>query len=243
MSAITTTMEQRVANALGEMRRAITDFAPVAFASSMGAEDMVLTDLIYQSDLDIEIFTIDTGRLPQETYALMASSATHYGKAANVYVPQATSVEGFVRDYGINGFFDSIDARKACCHVRKVEPLRRALAGKRAWITGLRSGQASTREAVLSSAFDAANGLQKINPLAHWSDTDVWEYLHAHKVPYNALHDQGYPSIGCAPCTRAIQPGEDIRAGRWWWENPETKECGLHMVDGRLQRINAGTGK
>jgi phosphoadenosine phosphosulfate reductase len=237
------TMDGLIAAAVHTMQTAIADFAPVAFANSMGAEDMVLTDLIYRNHLEVDIFTIDTGRLPQETYSLMAASATHYGRTTKIYMPVATSVEAFVEGHGINGFLNSIDARKACCHARKVEPLRRALAGKRAWITGLRSGQASTREAVLSSAFDQGNGLQKVNPLAQWTDADVWTYLRSHNVPYNTLHDQGYPSIGCAPCTRAIQPGEDIRAGRWWWENPETKECGLHMVDGRLQRINAGTNK
>jgi len=241
MTSVGDDLKIKIAKALAELRDAVSRFAPVAFASSMGAEDMVLTDLIYWRNLDIEIFTIDTGRLPPETHALIAAAAAHYGQTATVYVPRAESVEGFVSTYGINGFFDSIDARKACCHARKVEPLRRALAGKRAWVTGLRSGQASTREALLSSTFDEGNGLQKINPLAQWSDTEVWEYLRSNDVPYNALHDQNFPSIGCAPCTRAIQPGEDIRAGRWWWENPDTKECGLHMVDGRLQRIKTGT--
>jgi phosphoadenosine phosphosulfate reductase len=142
-----------------------------------------------------------------------------------------------VQQYGINGFYDSIEARKACCHARKVEPLQRVLAGKGAWVTGLRAAQAATRVNVEPIAPDDANGLVKISPLADWSEDEVWAYIRANNVPYNALHDQGYPSIGCAPCTRAIQLGEDIRAGRWWWENPQTKECGLHMVDGRLQRI------
>ena len=241
MSSSTVQIDEKVIAVVGELRAAVEHFAPVVFASSMGAEDMVLMDIIYRNSIDIEIFSIDTGRLPTETYALMATAASHYGRRSVIYMPQAESVEAFVGAHGINGFFDSIDARKACCHARKVEPLRRALAGKRAWVTGLRSSQSSTREAVVTSAFDDNNGLQKINPLALWSDAEVWQYIHANEVPYNALHDQGFPSIGCAPCTRAIQPGEDIRAGRWWWENPETKECGLHMVDGRLQRIKAGS--
>lgn len=241
MTSVADDLEKKIVAALADLREAVSRYAPVTFASSMGAEDMVLTDLIYRNNLDIEIFSIDTGRLPQQTYALMAAADKHYGKPAKIYVPQAVSVEGFIQTYGINGFFDSIDARKACCHARKVEPLRRALTGKRAWVTGLRSTQSSTREAVSASAFDENNGLQKINPLAQWSEVEVWQYLRANDVPYNALHDQGFPSIGCAPCTRAVQPGEDIRAGRWWWENPETKECGLHMVDGRLQRIKTGT--
>ena len=241
MTSSTVQIDEKVNAVLGELRSAVERFAPVVFASSMGAEDMLLMDIIYRHAIDIEIFSIDTGRLPAETYALMADAENHYGRRASIYMPQAKSVEAFVGAHGINGFFDSIDARKACCQARKVEPLRRALAGKRAWVTGLRSSQSSTREAVVTSAFDDTNGLQKINPLALWSDADVWAYIHANDVPYNALHDQGFPSIGCAPCSRAIQPGEDIRAGRWWWENPETKECGLHMVDGRLQRIKLET--
>lgn len=240
MSSSSLQIDGKVAALVHELRCAVNHFAPVVFASSMGAEDMVLMDIIYRRNIDIEVFTIDTGRLPAETYTLMAAAASHYGRSNAIYLPQAESVEAFVSAHGINGFFDSIDARKACCHARKVEPLRRALAGKRAWVTGLRASQSSTREAVVQSAFDDTNGLQKINPLAMWSDAEVWAYIHANAVPYNALHDQGFPSIGCAPCTRAIQPGEDIRAGRWWWENPETKECGLHMVDGRLQRIKVG---
>ena len=243
MTTTSIELQRRVALALDELRRAVIKFSPVVLASSMGAEDMVLTDLIMRNELDIEIFTIDTGRLPQETYELIAAAGAHYGMPTTVYFPQTDWVEAVVTRHGINGFLDSIEARKACCRARKVEPLKRALSGKGAWVTGLRTSQASTREAVLVSALDEENGLQKINPLAHWDESDVWDYLRANSVPYNALHDQGYPSIGCAPCTRAIQPGEDVRAGRWWWENPETKECGLHVVDGRLQRIKGGSGK
>jgi phosphoadenosine phosphosulfate reductase len=205
------------------------DFAPAAFANSLGAEDMVLTDLIVKSGLAIEIFSLDTGRLPLETYDLMAAVRQHYGLKLKIFFPQASTVEDYVRSHGINAFYDSVDLRKACCHMRKVEPLQRALAGKRAWITGLRARQAATRDGLPIREYDAGNGLEKFNPLAEWSEKEVWTYIKQNAVPYNALHDKFYPSIGCAPCTRAISPGEDIRSGRWWWETPESKECGLHV--------------
>ena len=205
------------------------DFPPVVFANSLGAEDMVLTDLILKNKLPIQIFSLDTGRLPTETYDLIAAVDKHYGIKLKVYFPQAEEVESYVRIHGINAFYESVTLRKACCYARKVEPLQRALAGKRAWITGLRAQQAATREGLPIREYDAGNGLEKFNPLADWSEKEVWTYLKQHAVPYNALHEKFYPSIGCAPCTRAVSLGEDIRAGRWWWENPETKECGLHL--------------
>ncbi|MCK6406762.1 MAG: phosphoadenylyl-sulfate reductase [Rhodocyclaceae bacterium] len=205
------------------------DFSPVTFANSLGAEDMVLTDLIVKGGLGIEIFSLDTGRLPLETYDLMAKVQEHYGLKLKVFAPRAELLEPFVRENGINAFYDSVDLRKGCCHVRKVEPLQRALAGKKAWITGMRAQQSATRDGLPVRAFDAGNGLEKFNPLADWSEKEVWAYIKQNGVPYNALHDKFYPSIGCAPCTRAVTPGEDVRAGRWWWENPETKECGLHV--------------
>jgi len=205
------------------------DFTPAAFANSLGAEDMVLTDLIVKSGLAIEIFSLDTGRLPLETYDLMAAVRQHYGLKLKIFFPQASTVEDYVRSHGINAFYESVDLRKACCHMRKVEPLQRALAGKRAWITGLRARQAATRDGLPIREYDAGNGLEKFNPLAEWSEKEVWTYIKQNAVPYNALHDNFYPSIGCAPCTRAISPGEDIRSGRWWWETPESKECGLHV--------------
>ena len=205
------------------------DFAPAVFANSLGAEDMVLTDLIVKSGLAIEIFSLDTGRLPLETYDLMAAVRQHYGLKLKIFFPQASTVEDYVRSHGINAFYESVDLRKACCHMRKVEPLQRALAGKRAWITGLRARQAATRDGLPIREYDAGNGLEKFNPLAEWSEKEVWTYIKQNAVPYNALHDKFYPSIGCAPCTRAISPGEDIRSGRWWWETPESKECGLHV--------------
>ena len=205
------------------------NWSPATFANSLGAEDMVLTDLIVKSALPIEIFSLDTGRLPLETYDLMAAVDRHYGLKLKVYFPQSTPVEDYVRQHGINAFYESVALRKACCHMRKVEPLQRALAGKRAWITGMRAQQAATRDGLPVQAYDEGNGLEKFNPLADWSEKEVWTYIKQNGVPYNALHDKFYPSIGCAPCTRAISIGEDVRSGRWWWENADTKECGLHL--------------
>ncbi|MDD5247470.1 MAG: phosphoadenylyl-sulfate reductase [Rhodocyclaceae bacterium] len=216
-----------------ELRRLLAqvavDFTPAAFANSLGAEDMVLTDLIVREDIGIEIFSLDTGRLPAETYDLMGRLKRHYGLNLKLYYPRHRLVENYTREHGINGFYDAVELRKACCHARKVEPLQRALAGKKAWITGLRAEQAATRAGLAVREFDAGNGLEKFNPLAGWTKNEVWAYIHANAVPYNKLHDQGYPSIGCAPCTRAVAAGEHVRAGRWWWEEPTSKECGLHV--------------
>jgi phosphoadenosine phosphosulfate reductase len=214
-----------------ELLRAIAaDFSPAVFASSLGAEDMVLTDLIVREGLPIGIFSLDTGRLPAETHDLIATVRRHYGLTLRLYYPRHDLVEAWTSENGINAFYESVELRKGCCHVRKVEPLQRALAGQRAWITGMRAQQASTRDGLPLRSVDTANGgLEKFNPLAEWSESEVWAYIRQHGVPYNALHDRFYPSIGCAPCTRAVTPGEDVRAGRWWWENPESKECGLHL--------------
>lgn len=222
-------MQQRIEQVIKVLRQATRDFAPVCFANSLGAEDMVLTDIIAKNQLDIQMFSLDTGRLPKETYDLMQEVPDRYGVSFAVYFPDSQLVEGYVAKHGINGFYDGAETRKACCHARKVEPLKRALAGKRAWVTGLRRDQAVTRGALEMSSYDADMGLQKINPLLDWSNNEVWAYIRQYDVPYNKLHDQFYPSLGCAPCTRSITPGEDIRAGRWWWENPEDKECGLHV--------------
>ncbi len=202
--------------------------AKSTFASSLGVEDMVLTDIIARRHTGIEIFSLDTGRLPEETYKLMQQTAERYQRPIKLYFPEHASVEDYVATNGINAFYNSVEMRKRCCYIRKVEPLKRALAGKDAWITGLRRGQSSGRADLAESEFDADNGLQKYNPLASWSEAEVWEYVRRFEVPYSALHDKGYPSIGCAPCTRAITRGEDVRAGRWWWENEQGKECGLH---------------
>lgn len=211
------------------LANAVRDYAPVIFANSLGAEDMVLTDLINKYQPDIEMFSLDTGRLPQETYDLMQVVRAHYSVPLQIFFPEARQIEEYVAQNGVNGFYDSVELRKRCCHIRKVEPLRRALSGKRAWLTGMRHEQAPTRGVLQVSAFDADNGLQKFNPLLDWSNAEVWEYLKQYEVPYNKLHDHFYPSIGCAPCTRAITPGEDIRSGRWWWEDAQNKECGLHV--------------
>jgi phosphoadenosine phosphosulfate reductase len=209
---------------------------PAAFSSSLGAEDMVVLDLIRSRQLPIAIFTLDTGRLPEATYTLLQQIEARYGRCVTVYFPDPDAVQQLVSAQGINGFYASVAQRKACCAVRKLEPLGRALAGKQAWVTGLRAQQSEARAALAAREQDPQRGLEKFNPLFDWSEAEVWDYLRRHQVPYNALHDQGYPSIGCAPCTRAVAPGEDLRAGRWWWEDATPKECGLHVVDGRLLR-------
>ena len=229
------TVSAKAAAALALLRESVAEFGTageLTFANSFGAEDMVLTDLILANALPIEVFSLDTGRLPAETYTLMGEVEQRYGRTLKVFFPESASVENFVRSHGINAFYDSIELRKGCCGVRKMEPLRRALAGKKAWITGLRAAQSVTRSGLPLREFDQGNGLEKLNPLSDWSETEVWAYIRLNEVPYNALHDQFYPSIGCAPCTRAIALGEDVRAGRWWWEDPETKECGLHAKKG-----------
>lgn len=206
-----------------------TDFSPAVFANSLGAEDMVLTDLIDAIGAPIEIFSLDTGRLPPETYELMAEARIHYGLKIKVYFPRHDLVEAYTQEYGINAFYESVELRKSCCFVRKVEPLRRALAGKKAWITGMRAEQSPTREGLPIEMYDEDNGLEKFNPLALWTNQEIWAYIKARKVPYNHLHDRFFPSIGCAPCTRSVTLGEDPRSGRWWWERSDTRECGLHV--------------
>ena len=233
-------MQQKIDQVVKVLEQAVREFAPVCFANSLGAEDMVLTDLIDRHELDIEIFSLDTGRLPQETYNLMQEVAVIYSTPLKVYFPDSAAVERYVTQHGVNGFYESVESRKNCCFVRKVEPLRRALSGKGAWVTGLRRDQAVTRGSLEVSSFDADFGLQKFNPLLDWSNKDVWAYIRQYDVPYNKLHDQFYPSLGCAPCTRSITAGEDIRAGRWWWENPESKECGLHVQSASRKQNSAG---
>lgn len=209
----------------------------VVLANSYGAEDMVLTDIVARLGLPFAAFSLDTGRLPAETYALMQEVGSRYPVLpVRVYYPDTAATEAYVNTHGINGFYQSVEARKACCQVRKIEPLRRALAGQDAWLTGLRREQSPTRQDLGAEAYDTDNGLMKYNPLIDWTETDVWAYIRRHGVPYNALHDRHYPSIGCSPCTRAIAVGEDVRAGRWWWENPDTKECGLHVQASPLKR-------
>jgi phosphoadenosine phosphosulfate reductase len=231
----------RVAATRDTLERIARDFTPAVFASSLAAEDMVLTDLILKSQLPIGIFSLETGRLHKETLAMVDRVKEHYSYDIALFRPQPEAVESYVSQNGLNAFYDSIELRKECCRIRKVEPLGRALKDKKAWVTGQRRAQSTTRAELAVQEDDAAHGIVKFNPLADWSEEEVWEYIRANGVPYNELHDQGYPSIGCEPCTRAIQPGEDVRAGRWWWENPDSKECGLHMVDGKLIRIKIAT--
>ncbi|MDD5470746.1 MAG: phosphoadenylyl-sulfate reductase [Sideroxydans sp.] len=233
-------LQQKIDATVAVLKQAAAEFTPVVFANSLGAEDMVLTDLIAKHAPDIAMFSLDTGRLPKETYDLIQEVRQRYSVPLTVYFPNNELVEQYVAQHGINGFYDSVENRKGCCYVRKVEPLRRALQGKGAWITGMRRDQAVTRGTLEVSSFDADNGLQKFNPLLEWSNKDVWAYIRQNDVPYNKLHDQFYPSLGCAPCTRSVTPGEDIRAGRWWWESPESKECGLHV--GQRNKVAHGSG-
>ena len=207
----------------------------VVFASSLGAEDQVIFDMISRLELDIPVFTLDTGRIFQETYELIVETEKKYNKKIKIYFPQHEAVEKMVNENGVNLFYESSELRKKCCHVRKLEPLSRALKPYGAWICGLRRDQAATRTGVKAVDFDG-NGKIKINPLINWSEDDVWNYIHKNDVPYNKLHDKGFLSIGCSSCTRAVAPGEHVRSGRWWWENPEQKECGLHVVNGKLVR-------
>jgi len=232
-------LHRRVAETSAILERIARDFTPAVFASSLAAEDMVLTDLILKADLPITIFSLETGRLHAETLAMIDRVKETYDYDIALFRPDPLAVERYVTQNGLNAFYESVDMRKECCRIRKVEPLGRALAGKRAWITGQRRAQSATRAELAVQEDDLSHAMQKFNPLTDWSEENVWEYLRTHQVPYNALHDRGFPSIGCEPCTRAVQPGEDVRAGRWWWENPESKECGLHVVDGKLIRIKS----
>lgn len=200
----------------------------IALSSSLGAEDQILTQMVTSVTPDARIFTLDTGRLFPETYDLIDRTSKKYKVNIDIYFPQAEDVEEMVKTKGINLFFDSIENRKLCCQIRKLEPLKRAFKGLDAWICGLRADQSVTRSDIQIVEWDDNNDILKINPLAFWSEEEVWDYIKANGVPVNPLHKKGYPSIGCQPCTRAIMPGEDIRAGRWYWENPDTKECGLH---------------
>jgi phosphoadenosine phosphosulfate reductase len=216
------------------------EHAPAALASSLSAEDMVVTDAILRHKLGIEIFTLDTERLHADTLNVIGAIRARYGYDVKVFRPDPRAVAEYVGSFGRDAFYESVELRKRCCHIRKVEPLERALAGKKAWITGQRREQAATRADLKVRELDAGRGIEKFNPLADWSEEEVWEYIRAFEVPYNALHDQGYRSIGCAPCTRPTVAGEDVRAGRWWWELRDARECGLHVApDGRLVRSTA----
>ena len=200
----------------------------VALSSSLGSEDQVLTDMMFKVNKNSRVFTLDTGRLHSETYKVLDETNLKYGVKIEVFFPKFEDVENLYKIQGVNGHFESIDKRKNCCNIRKIEPLKRALKNVDIWITGLRASQSVTRTNMPIVEWDENFKVIKLNPLINWSEDDVWNYIKENKVPYNKLHDNGFPSIGCEPCTRAIKAGEDIRAGRWWWENPEHKECGLH---------------
>ena len=204
------------------------NFEKVALSSSLAAEDQVLTDLMLKENKNATIFTLDTGRLHPETYDVMDATNLKYGVKIDVFFPLNEKVQELYQNQGVNGHYESIENRKACCNIRKIEPLKRALKDAEIWITGLRASQSVTRVDMPLVEWDENFKVIKVNPLINWSEENVWDYIKTNKVPYNKLHDKGFPSIGCAPCTRAIKEGEDIRAGRWWWENPEHKECGLH---------------
>ncbi len=222
-------IDEKSKNVISLIQKNIEKYSSVAFANSLGAEDMVLIDLIQKNKLSVEAFSIDTGRLPPETYNLIQKVEDKYQFKIKLYFPDYQKIESYVNTNGINAFYNSVDLRKSCCAIRKVEPLNRALKDKKVWITGMRQEQSQTRFNLKEEEFDEVHQSQKLNPLSTWSELEVWAYIKINDVPYNTLHDQFYPSIGCAPCTRAISAGEDIRAGRWWWEDPQNKECGLHV--------------
>ena len=233
-------LDQRTTAAVAALSEAVATHAPAAFSSSFGAEDMVILDLIARHRLAVEVFTLDTGRLHRETLALVDRARGHSGLQVRVLYPDAEALEAYVTAEGPDAFYRAVELRKRCCALRKLEPLSRALQGRGLWITGLRREQSVTRGDVQLIEHDAVRGLFKLNPLVEWSADEVWAYIERHEVPVNPLHAQGFPSIGCAPCTRAVSPGEDERAGRWWWEQPTSRECGLHVTpDGRLVRAAA----
>ena len=219
------------------LRDASGEFKSLRLASSLAAEDNVLFDVVARLSLNIEVFSLETGRLNPETLAVVPALQAKYGLAPTLVTPVQSAVDTYINTHGADAFYDSVELRKECCNIRKVEPLNRALQGADAWITGQRKAQAATRKELPVREMDDARGIVKFNPLAEWSEADVWTYIRRFDVPVNALHFEGYPSIGCQPCTRAVTLGEDIRAGRWWWEDPTSKECGLHA--GNISRLKS----
>ena len=216
-------------SAVDVLRYFIKNFkAKLGFSTSLGVEDQVITQMIASIDTGVYMFTLDTGRMFPETYDLLDLTQQRYKVRISIFTPDQNSLEKMVNSKGINLFYESIENRKLCCHIRKIEPLTRALNGVDFWISGLRREQSVTREDIALFEWDRLNDKIKINPLIDWKSEDLWDYVRQNNIPYNPLHDKGFPSIGCQPCTRAIEPGENMRAGRWWWENPEMKECGLH---------------
>jgi phosphoadenosine phosphosulfate reductase len=206
----------------------------VTFSTSFSYEDQVITHQIVNNKIPISIFTLDTGRLFAETYAVWNSTNEKYSTRIKAYYPESILLENFVAEKGPNSFYESVDNRKACCYIRKVEPLKRALAGNAVWVTGLRAEHSPDRNHLPLIEWDETNQIIKFHPLLHWTTEEVKGYIRENNIPYNPLHDKGFVSIGCAPCTRAIQPGEDFRAGRWWWEDADKKECGLHIHENAI---------
>lgn len=221
-------LEQKASAVRAQLASGQAQYGPLIYSNSLGAEAVVLTDIICTHLPQIEMFSIDTGRLYEETYELLERLQRRYRRTIRVVYPDAAALERLIARHGINGFYHGLEARLECCRIRKVEPFKRAIAGYSGWITGVRREQSAGRAAGASVEWDAEHGLHKISPLLEWTESEVWQYIRARRLPYNPLHDRQFPSIGCAPCTRAIQPGESRRAGRWWWEQPETRECGLH---------------
>jgi len=217
----------KLAESVALLKQAAREFAPITQASSLGAEDMVVTDLIQLHSIPSAIFVLDTGKLHAQTLGLLERIQRHYGRQIEVYRPDPEAADQFVATHGEQAMYQSLDLRKACCHIRKMVPLDKALAGKRGWITGLRREQSGARAEV--PFIEPGDERAKVNPLARWTWGDVWHYIATRDVPYNPLHDQFFPSIGCEPCTRAVTLGEDFRSGRWWWEQESAKECGLHV--------------
>jgi phosphoadenosine phosphosulfate reductase len=221
-------LETKAAAVRELLTASVREHGKVVYANSLGAEAMVLTDIIFSDVPGIDMVSIDTGRLHEETYELLEKLQRRYKKPIRVIYPDGGAVEQLVTAQGINGFFHSPEARVACCNVRKIVPFKRVVDGYSAWITGVRREQSKTRSQGQAVEWDAQHGLHKVSPLLDWTEEQIWAYIRARKLPYNSLHDKQFPSIGCAPCTRAVLPGEDHRAGRWWWENAESRECGLH---------------
>ena len=221
-------LERKAGAVHAQLAAALARHGRLVYSNSLGAEAMVLTDIIATQLPEIDMFSIDTGRLYEETHELLEKLQRRYRRAIRVVYPDAAALERLVARQGVNGFYHSLEARLECCRIRKVEPFKRAIVGYDGWITGLRREQSAARAAAEAVEWDAEHGLYKVSPLLEWTEAEVWQYIRARRLPYNRLHDRQFPSIGCAPCTRAIQPGESRRAGRWWWEQPETRECGLH---------------
>ncbi|WP_433634944.1 phosphoadenylyl-sulfate reductase [Candidatus Profftella armatura] len=243
MNIVNFRLNSFVKTVLDALNNIVTDYKPAVFASSLAAEDMVLTDLILRNNFDINIFTLNTGRLHSETLNMLNKIYLTYKYKIKVYYPLNSEVNNYIFKNGINAFYDSVQMRKKCCYIRKVKPLKKALIGNKSWITGQRRTQSITRSNLVLKEKDIIhNGIIKFNPLYNWLEKDIWNYINTYNVPYNTLYDNGYLSIGCEPCTRPTEKGKDIRSGRWWWENSNIKECGLHILDGKLIRIKSQKG-